>query len=41
MVWTNWTINIKLKHTDFIENKANYRKFFVFTKAYVFKQGNY
>lgn len=33
--------NIKLKHIDFIENRANYRKFFVFTKAYVFKQGNY
>lgn len=40
-VWTNWTISIRLKHPDFIENRAHYRKFFVFSKVHVFKQGYY
>lgn len=40
--WTNCTVNIKLKHPDFLDNGINYGFFcFVFKKLYVFKQGNY
>lgn len=39
--WTNCTVNIKLKHPDFLDNGANYEIFFVFKKVYVFKQHNY
>lgn len=39
--WTNCTVNIKLKHSNFLDNGSNYGIFFVFKKVYVFKQGNY